>query len=112
MSEQVDPIDIATNAQTLDWLRSELVGSAAQSLRAMSRGDEEATVAALASNVALVYLLARRMGVSFTTLDNQLIGQLRNNVHDQHELERRYGDLSALLEYLQPTRGLAAWHDR
>jgi hypothetical protein len=47
------------------------------------------------------YLLGKRVGVSFSTVDNKVKAQLTTNINDGHEVERWYGDLSELLHYLE-----------
>lgn len=105
MAERPDAVDIAKNAQTLEWLRAELVGSAAQVMRGMARGEEAATLDALATSVIICYLLARRMGASYARLDNQIIARLRDSIAQQHEIERWYGDLNLLVDHLRRGRG-------
>lgn len=106
MPEWGDAVDIAKNARILEWLRAELVGNAGAVLRAMLNGKESATVDALAGCVIVSYLLARRIGVPFAALENQILARIRANVDARHEAEEWYGDLSALARYLQQSRGI------
>lgn len=101
MAERPDAVDIAKNARTLEWLRAELVGSAAQAMRAMARGEEDAAIDALASGVVVCYLLARRMGASYARLDNQVLARLHDSIAGGHEIEQWYGDLTQLAAHLR-----------
>ena len=106
MTERRDAVDIAKNARVLEWLRAELVGSAARVMRGMLRGDETATVDALADAAVVAYVLARRIGVPFASFENRMLARLRASVEAGHEVEAWYGDLSSLLAYLEQARGL------
>ena len=98
-------LDIAVAARTIDWLQAELVGSAGAVLRAMAVQSDGAAVEALAALVASAYILGRRLGVPFERLDEEAVRRLKAHATDGHELERRYGDLSALAGYLEDRRG-------
>lgn len=108
MTERVESVDIAKSARMLEWLRAELVGNAAGVLRQMLTGNEAGTIDALAGSVIASYLLARRLGVPFAVLENQILARLQENVDSGHEAEEWYGDLSALADYFQKTRGFSA----
>lgn len=103
LSGDYQPIDVARNARIVEWLKAELAASLAGTYRAMWRGRTDAVTESLASVVMLSYLLASRLGVNYSQLDNQLLGTLRTNIEDDHQLEQWYGDLSALVDH---------WHDR
>ncbi|MCL5677065.1 MAG: MazG-like family protein [Firmicutes bacterium] len=98
-------VDIAVAARTIDWLQAELVSSAGGLLRAMAVGSDDASTEAMAALVASTYILARRIGVSFERLDQEAVRRLKGHAAEGHELERRYGDLSALAGYLEDRRG-------
>ncbi|HEX6988354.1 MAG TPA: MazG-like family protein [Bacillota bacterium] len=104
MADRSEAVDIAKNARTLEWLRAELVGSAAQAMRAMARGEEDATLDALASGVLVCYLLARRMGASYARLDNQVLARLEDGIAQGHEIEQWYGDLTQLAAHMRRRR--------
>ncbi|MDI3299640.1 MAG: MazG-like family protein [Bacillota bacterium] len=92
---------MARNARAIDWLRTELVRAVADVHRALTDGDDEALVAALAETMLVSALLARRSGLGLGRLETQLEAKIRANVVSAHELERWYGDMSALLAWLE-----------
>jgi hypothetical protein len=49
----------------------------------------------------VAYLLGKRVGVSFHTVDTKIKAQLLANINNGHEVERWYGDLSDLLRYIE-----------
>lgn len=94
-------LDITKNLRAIDWLKTELLGAVTLVFRAAIKGSEEIIADALAQVILIVYLLGRRLGIGFATLDNKLLGLVRHGIADEHELEKWYGDLSALDEYLR-----------
>ncbi|MBX5464552.1 MAG: MazG-like family protein [Clostridia bacterium] len=94
-------VDVARNARAIEWLRTELVRTVADVHKALTDGDDEALGAALAETVLVSALLARRTGLGLERLENLLLARIRANVVSAHELERWYGDMSALLARLE-----------
>ena len=50
------------------------------------------------------YLLGRRIGIDFLTIDNQIKEKINTNINNAHEIEQWYGDLSELKEYFHKKR--------
>jgi len=93
-------VDIARNIRVIEWLKTELVDTVAALFKAMLKNSHEAIEDALASMVVTVYVLARRLGVSFAQLDVRVESKVRNAIRDKHEMEDWYGDLTAFLKYM------------
>jgi hypothetical protein len=91
----------ARHLKVIDWLKAELASSVGAVLRAMVSGTEDAIVSALASLVLTAYVLGRRVGVSYVRLDMRVSGAAQELISEGHELERAYGDLSALVQHLE-----------
>lgn len=108
LSEPISPgeeqVDIARNIKTIDWLKTEVVGSVATLFRSMVRNNTDASVEALANLVVESYLLAKRLGVSFDTLDEKVERKAKLNVERNHEIEKWYGDFSAFLDHFRGRR--------
>ena len=92
-------VDIARNLKAIEWLKAELVGSAAEVLRGMARSNDEQVEEGLANLVMATFLLGRRLGVGYGRLHQKVVQKARANVERRHELEQWYGDFSSLLEY-------------
>lgn len=99
-----DTLDVARNAQTVEWLKAELVSAVAAVLHAFQRGREEQVADALAGVLLLTYLLGRRLGISPGRLEQRFAARVHAHLADGHELERWYGDLSALAAHLDGRR--------
>ena len=66
-------------------------------------GSEAEMVQGLADLVGLSYLLSRRLGFDFSSLDRMLLQRLeKHREADEMNLEKQWGDLSLLLSYLAP----------
>jgi hypothetical protein len=94
-------IDVAKNLKTIEWLKAEMVDSVGALFKAMLKTGNDTAADALAAIIVVSYLLGKRVGVSFSTVDNKVKAQLTTNINDGHEVERWYGDLSELLHYLE-----------
>ncbi|BAF61070.1 MAG: hypothetical protein HPY89_12825 [Pelotomaculum sp.] len=91
---------IAKNIKVIEWLKADLITSVSALFKAMLRGSEERLLDALAGLVITCYILGRRLGINFPRLDLKVEAKLRQGIDDDHEVERWYGDLSSLLNYL------------
>lgn len=90
----------ARNIKIIEWLKADLINSVAALFKALLRSNEELILDALASLHITSYVLARRLGINFVRLDLKVEAKLRNGIDQEHEVEKWYGDLSGLLNYL------------
>ncbi|MGI6129102.1 MAG: MazG-like family protein [bacterium] len=104
MKARETELDITKNVRALEWLKTELLAAVTLVFRAAAKGSEDILADALAQVVLIVYLLGRRLGVGFSTLDNKLMAMSRQGIADDHQLEKWYGDLSALDKYLRTSK--------
>ena len=68
---------------------------------ALSPGGREDLKDALGSAVLLAYVLARRCGISFGELDEDVISKADTGISGGHTLETGYGDLSLLKKHIR-----------
>lgn len=100
MKTRESELDITKSLRAIEWLKTELLGAVTLVFRSTTRGSEDVIADALAQVVLIVYLLGRRLGISFSTLDNRLCSMTKQSISGEHELETWYGDLSALEKHL------------
>jgi len=79
--------DIACSVKTIDWLEAEILGSIASLYRSLARADEDPRVADLANAIIGCYLLAKRLGISYAELDEQINGNIRENIESGMRLK-------------------------
>ncbi|MCR4425845.1 MAG: MazG-like family protein [Firmicutes bacterium] len=96
--------DIARNFKTIDWLKAEMLGGVASLHRSLARGDDGPRTTDLANIVIGCYLLGKRLGISFAAIDEQVDNNIQENINNQHEMEKWYGDFSALLNHRKGRR--------
>ena len=94
-------INIATNLKIVEWFKAELVDSVAVLFKSLLKAGNEATSDALANIIIITYLMGRRVGVSFQTIDMCLRYKLNTSINEAQEIEQWYGDLSELQRYLE-----------
>ncbi len=90
----------AKNIKVVEWLKADLITSMSALFKSMLRNSEDLVLDALASLLITCYVLGRRLGVNFTRLDLRVEAKLRQGIDEEHEVEKWYGDLSTLLNYL------------
>ncbi|MGE5415404.1 MAG: MazG-like family protein [Acidobacteriota bacterium] len=94
-------VDIAKNIRIIEWLKAEMVESVAILFKSLLRTGDEAVSDCLATIIITTYILGKRVGVSFPHIDLKVESKLRFSINEAHEVEKWYGDLSALLGYLE-----------
>lgn len=97
-------VGIAKNIRIIEWLKAELVESVAVLFKALLKSGDEMVSDCLATIIITTYLLGKRVGISFPHIDLKVESKLRMSINEAHEVEMWYGDLSALLEYLENRR--------
>jgi NTP pyrophosphatase (non-canonical NTP hydrolase) len=94
--------DIAKNIRLVEWLKSEILTSVAELFRLLAngiKGSQEALADCLASVITAAYLLGKRLGIPFSLIDRKIENKIRLGIVEEHEVEKHYGDLTALSEY-------------
>lgn len=95
-------LSVASNAKMIEILKSELIGEAADVLRAGLIPSGRAELKdALAGTVLLSYMLARRCGISFVEVDADIMDKVSGGIREGHTLETDYGDLSSLKKHFE-----------
>lgn len=92
-------VGIARNVHAIEWLKTEIIGELGKLFGALMTAKEDAVVDSMAAIVSCCYLLARRVGISFSRIDARIDQRLRSTARNEHQLETWYGDLTALMDY-------------
>ena len=104
MDVQPQEIDVARNLKLIEWLKTELVSTVASLFRAMLKTSEDSVIDALAQIIITCYLIGKRLGVSFSRIDMKIENKIKANIERNHEIEKWYGDLSALSHYYRDNK--------
>lgn len=101
-------IDIIKNMRTVDWLKAQLLSNVANLYSTLAHGEENTreNLEDSISNVILEsLLLGKRLGLSYEGINKALKENIKINLIEEHKIEKWYGDLSSLLEYLNQQKG-------
>lgn len=97
-------MDIIKNLRTIEWLKSEMLTSIAGLYELLAKGEEDLKdeVEDLTSNIILLsYLLGKRLGLNYDDINSSLEDKIKLNLIENHKIEKWYGDLSELLEFMR-----------
>ncbi len=100
-------IDVTKNIKTIEWLKSELLTTIASLFELLVkgvRGTQDALIDVLANIILVTYILGKRLGINFATIDMRIEDKIRLGILEQHKVEGWYGDLSSLKQYLDRNR--------
>jgi hypothetical protein len=94
-------LDIAQNLKIVEWLKAELIDSVADLFKSLLKTGSDATSDALATIIIVTYLLGRRVGISFQSIDIKLRDKLNISIREAPETDQWNSDLADLLNYLE-----------
>lgn len=101
-------IDITRNIRMIEWLKSELLTDTANLFKNLVQGLTEEvyeSVSETLSNIILIcYLLGRRLGLSYNSIEIKMENKIRLGLVENHDVEKYYGDLSELAKHLNSSR--------
>ncbi len=101
-------IDITRNVKIIEWLKSELLTDVANLFKALVNGfrDEvsETLADTLANIILICYLLGKRFGINYKTIEMKIDSKIRLGLVENHDVEKYYGDLSDLSKHLNVSR--------
>lgn len=101
-------IDITRNIKIIERLKSELLTDIANLFRILVNGVREelhdAISEALSNIILLCYLLGRRLGVSYNSIEMKMDSKIRLGLVETDDIEKYYGDLSELAKHLNSNR--------
>lgn len=96
--------DIIKNMKTVEWLKSQLLNNIASlhSILVNNEDDSRENLEDVLSNIIMEsYVLGKRLGIEYEDLDSVLLENIKLNLINKHKIERWYGDLSSLSEFIQ-----------
>lgn len=96
--------DILRKMRLIEWLKAELITQVGFVYQAMAKNKERAISEGLAGIVLACYILAKRLGISFDSLDQDVLKKVEQNIKSEHEVEKWFGDFSEYQNYLRQKR--------
>ncbi len=93
-------LDVARNLRIVENLKSELLEDIAALYRHLADPVLEDTRDVAADNlsdmIVIGYLLGKRLGVDYSTMDRHISKKIRLGLINENEIEKYFGDLSEL----------------
>lgn len=96
-------VDITKNIKMIEWLKSELLTAIALLFETLVKGiknSQEVVLDGIANIILITYLLGKRLGLSFESIDSKIKDKAKLGRIEEHNIEKWYGDLSGLLNHL------------
>lgn len=96
-------IDIIKNMKTIEWLKVQLlnnIGSLYDTLASGENNTKENLEDLISNQILNSYLLGKRLGLSYEGIQSALKENIKINLIEEHKIEKWYGDLSVLLEFV------------
>ncbi|OMD84465.1 hypothetical protein BSK53_10605 [Paenibacillus odorifer] len=94
-------LDVAKRAKVIEWLKTEVIDQVSRLFKALWEGSTTRVGDSLASLIMSSYILGRRLGIPYRSLDDLLLEKLRKHKQEGHQLEDWYQDISALEEHMR-----------
>ena len=101
MSNVPKDLDVAKRAKVIEWLKTEVIDQVSRLFKALWEGSTTRVGDSLASLIMSSYILGRRLGIPYRSLDDLLLEKLRKHKQEGHHLEAWYQDISALEEHMR-----------
>ncbi|MCR8745880.1 MazG-like family protein [Romboutsia lituseburensis] len=95
--------DVTRNVKIMEWMKTELLISVGDLFNLIFKGVkplDETLQDTLANIIMITYLLAKRLGISFTEIDYKVKEKLKLGINEDHSVERWYGELSELKKHM------------
>jgi len=99
-----EEIDVTGSIRIIEWIKAELLGAVASLYKVLLKGSkasQDMIQDCIAGIIILAYLLARRLGMDFSSVDLKIQNKLKVGILEEDEIERVHGDLSKLLRHIK-----------
>jgi len=96
--------EIVRKLRLIEWLKAELIGSVSRVFHMMVKGSEQPIADALATVVINCYVLGKRLGIDFPQMDEAVNARLEQNIRQEADIEKWYGDMSEFKRHLRQKR--------
>ena len=96
--------DVTKNVNIIEWMKKELILSVGDVFDLIFKGVkplDEALQDTLANIIMITYLLAKRLGISFSEIDYKIKEKIRIGIDQNHSVESWYGDFSNLKKHME-----------
>ncbi len=99
MRSKIKAMNGETNLRIIEWLKAEMLETVSVLFKSLLRSGSEATLDALSTIVIICYVLGRRVGINYQSIDMNIMHKINTTVNEASEIEQMYGDLTELKKY-------------
>lgn len=96
--------EILRKMRFIEGLKAGLITHMGQLFQAMAQNSEQAVLKGLAVLVTSSYILSRRLGYTFSQLDEAVFREVEDNIRKEPEAEKWFGDFSDYRQHLRQKR--------
>ncbi len=96
--------EILRKMRLIEWLKAELIASVARLYQAIAQNSEQAIKQGLATLVIFCFVLGRRLGIHFGDLDEAIQTRLKQEIDNENDVEKWFGDYSEYQRHLRQKR--------
>ena len=96
-------LEVTRNIKIIEWMKTEILVSIGDLFNLLYKGVkplDEVLQDTLANIIMVTYLLAKRLGLSFSDVDYKIKEKIKTAINEDHSIERWYGDLSSLRKHI------------
>ena len=96
--------DVTKNVKIIEWMKKELILSVGDVFDLIFKGVkplDDALQDTLANIIMITYLLAKRLGISFSEIDYKIKEKIKIGIDQKHSVESWYGDFSNLKKHME-----------
>lgn len=108
MKTEQNNIRISANLKAIDLLKSEILSEVSHLFKSLCSPDSSDSYNVvseiIASIIAMSYTLARRLGISYTSIDSKITALTKMAEQNNHQLEAEFSDMSELNKYIKNRR--------
>lgn len=101
-------MNIANNLKAIEGIKGDILSEVANLYKVLADYDELADYSAVENSIATIvamdYILARHLGITFGTLDTRICDLLKLAEENGHSLEAEFSDMSGLFKYIRNAR--------
>ena len=98
-------MNIANNLKAIEEIKSDILSEVADLYKHLADYDELSDYGSVESSVATIiamdYILARHLGISYSSLDARICDLLTMAEENSHHLELEFSDMTDLCKYIK-----------
>ncbi|MBR0359817.1 MAG: hypothetical protein IIX21_01735 [Clostridia bacterium] len=98
-------MNIANNLVAIEEIKSDILGEVADLYKKLADYDELSDYGSVESSVATIiamdYILARHLGIAYSSVDSRICDLLEMAEENSHPLETGFSDMSELSKYIK-----------